>query len=111
MASNSEDAQVSVQGYQLPEWETPNPPKPNVVERFSNVNQNTPLKKDKRGTFIQSINLKFNQIMPFHHTYCGFSRRTILIILCVLILLIILIIAIGLGVGLSRRSGLLSLNP
>lgn len=87
-----EDVQKSVQEFQLPEWET--------TARHSGKTQ---VPTGHKLSIKQRAFLLFDNVMPAHRRYFGFTRK----IACIAILvglLILLALILGLAIGLSRRS-------
>lgn len=85
--------------HQLPDWETPNPPRRKISSRIPK----SYLYSGRGGDLRTKVFRELDRILPSDRRIFGCSRRVLLAILGATFLTA-LAIAIGLGVGLSRRS-------
>ena len=86
--------------HQLPDWETPNPPRRKTSSRIPKYY----LYSERGGDLRTKLSRELDRILPSDRRIFSCSRRVLLAILGAAFLTA-LAIAIGLGVGLGRRSG------
>lgn len=85
--------------HQLPDWETPNSSNRKALPRTLRSSKF----KSTRHHVAFTLSQKLGRILPPRHKYCGFSRRTLMIIIGIAFVTI-LAVAIGLGLGLRKRN-------
>lgn len=100
LPNGSDVIQAAMPDHQLPDWETPNPPRRKISSRIPK----SYLYSGRGGDLRTKVSRELDRILPSDRKIFGCSRRVLLAILGATFLTA-LAIAIGLGVGLSRRSG------